>query len=218
MNTTPDATTAGNGGSFDPRQAADLLDQTTQQARRTFTSGTPLLWAFRSVLVLVALGGYWLSVRGKPPYSAPAGWVVAATFALVAVNIVWSTWLLKRASAGVSGPAQRMKQVFIAIMVAIWVIAYVVVYAAAPNHALVTGLYPANAPLLIVGVAAAVGSAVRKDWSTTVITAAIAVLAALAGLGGPVGVWGILGVGFCALCLGAAAYKAWQEHRSVIRP
>ena len=34
MNPTPDTTTAGNSGNFDPRQAAALLDQTTQQARR----------------------------------------------------------------------------------------------------------------------------------------------------------------------------------------
>ena len=37
MNDTPDTTAAaGNGGNFDPRQAAALLDQTTQQARRKF--------------------------------------------------------------------------------------------------------------------------------------------------------------------------------------
>jgi hypothetical protein len=30
MNHTSDTTTAGNGGNFDPQQAAALLDQTTQ--------------------------------------------------------------------------------------------------------------------------------------------------------------------------------------------
>jgi hypothetical protein len=107
MNHTPDTTTAGNGGSFDPRQAADLLDQATQQARRTFTPGPPLLWAYRAVFVLVAFGGYWLSVRGRDPYAAPSGGLVAVIFGLVAINIGWSTWALKRAGAGVSGPAQR---------------------------------------------------------------------------------------------------------------
>ncbi len=74
MNHTPDATTAGNGGSFEPQQAAALLDQATQQARRTFASGPPLLWIFRAVLVLVVFGSIWLSVRGRQdPYSAPSG-------------------------------------------------------------------------------------------------------------------------------------------------
>ena len=46
MNHTPDAA-AGDGGAFDPRQAA------------------------RAVLVLAALGAVWLSVRGQHPYRAP---------------------------------------------------------------------------------------------------------------------------------------------------
>jgi hypothetical protein len=41
MNHTPDTTAAENGGNFDPQHAADLLDQATQQACRTFTSGPP---------------------------------------------------------------------------------------------------------------------------------------------------------------------------------
>jgi len=36
MNHTSDAPTAENGGDFDLQQAAALLDQTTQRARRTF--------------------------------------------------------------------------------------------------------------------------------------------------------------------------------------
>jgi hypothetical protein len=36
VNHTSDTTAAGNGGTFGPEQAAALLDQTTQQARRKF--------------------------------------------------------------------------------------------------------------------------------------------------------------------------------------
>ena len=69
MNDAPDtATTAGNGGTFDPRQAAALLDQTTQQARRQLTPSPPWLLATRAVAVLAALGAIWLSVRGQHPY------------------------------------------------------------------------------------------------------------------------------------------------------
>ena len=98
MNPTPDTIAAGNGGRFDARQAAALLDQTTWQARRTFASGLPLLWMFRAVVALVAFGGFWLSVRGHhDPYSGPSGWSVPIAGVLVAINIVWSTVAIRRA-------------------------------------------------------------------------------------------------------------------------
>jgi hypothetical protein len=221
MNHTPDTTTAGNGGNFDPQQAAALLDQTTQQARRRFTPGPPLLWVYRAAFVLVAFGGYWLSVRGRQdPYSAPPGGLVAIIFALVAINIGWSTWALKRAGAGVSGPAQRKRQAWIGVMLVVWVAAFAVtvpLYHASASHP-VWGLYPASAPLMIVGLAAAATSAARRDWPTAGTTLAIAIIAAVAGFGGPAGAWLIMGIGLCAVCLGTAAFKVWQQHRSVVRP
>jgi len=27
-----------------------------------------------------------------------------------------------------------------------------------------------------------------------------------------------MGIGLCAVCLGTAAFKVWQQHRSVVRP
>jgi hypothetical protein len=71
MNHTPDSTTAGNGGSFDPRQAAALLDQTTQQARRRLEPAQPWLLVIRAVAVLAVFGAVWLNVRGQHPYQHP---------------------------------------------------------------------------------------------------------------------------------------------------
>ena len=70
MNTSPDYTAAGEGGSFDPAQAAALLDQTTQQTRRKTAPAQPWLLAIRAVAVLLVLGACWLNVRGQHPYSA----------------------------------------------------------------------------------------------------------------------------------------------------
>jgi hypothetical protein len=220
VNHTPDTTTAGNGGNFDPQQAAALLDQTTRQARRTFTPGPPLLWAFRAVFVLVAFGGYWLSVRGRDPYSAPSGGLLAVIFVLVAINIGWSTWALKRAGAGVSGPAQRKRQAWLAVMLVAWIVAYaftVPLYHATATHP-VWALYPANAPLMIVGLVAAATAALRRDWPMAGTTLAIAIVAAVAAFGGPAGAWLIMGIGLCAVCLGTAAFKVWQQRRGVVRP
>lgn len=219
MNHTPDTTTAQNGGDFDPRQAAALLDQATQQARRTFTPGPPALWAFRAVLVLAAFGGCWLSVRGQDPYSGPTGAVIPVIFALVAVNIVWSVWVIRRAGAGVSGPAQRKRQAWIGVMLVVLVAAYAVtapLYHAGASHP-AWGLYPAGAPWLIVGLLGAVIAAALRDWRMAGTCLAIAVVAAAAGFGGPAGSWLIMGIGMCAMCLGTAAFTAWAQRRSMVR-
>jgi hypothetical protein len=221
VNHTPDtSTTADNGGSFDPRQAAALLDQATVQARRRFSPGPPLLWVYRAAFVLVVFGGYWLSMRGRDPYSAPPGGLVAVIIALVAINIVWSTWALKRAGAGVSGPAQRKRQAWIGVMLVVWVAAYAFtlpLYHASASHP-VWALYPASGPLMIVGLAGAVTSAARRDWLTAGVTLAIGIIAAVAGFGGPGGAWLIMGIGLSAVCLATAAFKVWQQYRSVVRP
>ena len=104
MTHTP-GTTAENGGDFDPRQAAALLEQATARARRQFTPGTPALFVFRAVVALVAFGGLWLSVRGQDPYAGPSGWAIALAFALVAVNIGWSAWAIKRILMAASAKA-----------------------------------------------------------------------------------------------------------------
>ncbi|HEY2641974.1 MAG TPA: hypothetical protein VGI66_19045 [Streptosporangiaceae bacterium] len=220
MNHTSDTAAADNGGNFDPQQAADLLDQATRQARRTFAPGRPLLWVFRAVLVLVAFGSFWLSVRGRNPYSAPSGGVLAVIFVLVAINIGWSVSALKRAGAGVSGPAQRKRRAWIGVMLVVWAAAFAFtapLYHAGASHP-IWGLYPANEPLMIVGLFAAATAAVRRDWPMAGTTLAIAIVAAVAGFGGPAGAWLIMGIGLCAVCLGTAAFTVWQQRRSVVRP
>jgi hypothetical protein len=221
MNRTPGTITPGNGGDFDPRQAAALLDQATQHARRTFTPGTPALFAFRAVLALVVGVGFWLSARGQDPYTGPTGPALPVAFALVAINFGWSAWALRRAGAGVSGPAQRKTQVGIGVMLAAWVVAYAAMaplYHAGASSP-VWGLYPASAPLLIVGPAGAViAVALLRDWPGAGTCLAIAILGVAAGFGGPAGAWLIMGIGLCAVCLGYAALTAWRRHRSVVRP
>jgi hypothetical protein len=119
MDHAPGFTAADDGGAFDPRQAAALLDQAATQARRAFTPGTPALFAFRAVLVLVVFAGCWLSVRGQDPYSGPSGAVLPVAFALVAVNVGWTAWAIRRAGAGVSGPHQRARLTWISAMVVV---------------------------------------------------------------------------------------------------
>jgi hypothetical protein len=209
------------GGGFDPRQAAALLDQTTRQARRQFTPLTPLLCTFRAVIALVVFGGLWLSVRGQHPYTGHiSGWAIAVAVVLVAINIGWTAWAIGRAGTGISGPAQRKWQAWTGIMTAAWIIGYGITapqYHATVSHP-VWGLYPASAPLLIIGLAGAAVAAAFRYWPLVGTCLAIAVVAAAAGFGGPAGSWLIIGIGLCAVYLGVAAFTTWRQRRSMVRP
>jgi hypothetical protein len=204
---------------LDPWQAAVLLDQATEQARRTFTPGTPALWIFRAVLALVAFGGFWLSVRGQDPYSGPTRASLLVAFALVAVNIGWSARALRRAGAGVSGPAQRKRQAWIGVMLVVLVAANAVaapLYGVGASHP-VWGLYPASAPLMITGLAGAAAAAALGYWPAAGTLLAIAAAAATAGFGGPVGSWLVMGIGLSGVCLGKAGFTVSRQRRSVVR-
>src|ERR1700682_555790 len=101
MNHTPDTTTAGDGGTFDPRQAAALLDQTTQQARRKLAPSPPWLLAARGIAVLAALGAIWLSVRGQHPYRGPTAADSPILIAFIVLNFAATVAVGERALAGV---------------------------------------------------------------------------------------------------------------------
>lgn len=220
MDHIPDAAATQDGG-FDPRQAAALLDQATTQARRTFTPLPPLLWVFRALVTLVAFGGIWLSVRGQHPYSGHiSGWAVAVALVLVIVNIGCTAVVIAQAGDGVSGPAQRKWHAWLGVMTAAWIIAYAVtapLYHAGVSHP-VWGVYPASAPLLIIGVAGAAIAAAFRYWPLAGTCLAFAVVAAAAGFGGPAGAWLIMGIGLCAVCLGTAAFTVRRQRRGRVRP
>ncbi len=221
MSPKPDTTTtAGNGGNFDPQQAAALLNQTTQQARRTFAPLTPLLFAFRAVALLVVFGGFWLSVRGQHPYTGlHRGWAVGVAVVLIVINIGWTALAIGLAGTGVSGPAQRKWGAWTGIMLVAWIVGYAVaapLYHAGVSHP-VWGLYPASAPLLIIGLAGAAIGAAFRYWPLASGLLAIAVVATAAGFGGPAGSWLITGIGLCVVYLGMAAFTARAQRRGVVR-
>jgi hypothetical protein len=212
-------TTSESDDNFDPQQAAALLDQSMQRARRQFMPGPPLLWVYRAVMVLVVFGAFWLSVRGQQPYTGPTAPAIAVMAALVAVNVGWSAWTVRRAASGVSGPAQRAWRIWAGIMLVVLVASFSVL---APAYQAGTsqpewGLYLANGPLLITGIVGAVTSAALRIRTIAGPLLAIAIVGVIAGFGGPADAWLIMGIGLCAVCLGTAAFKARQERRSLVR-
>ena len=107
MNPTHDtAASAGNGGSFDPWQAAALLDQTTRQARRQLEPAQPWLLVIRAVVVLAVFGAVWLNVRGQHPYQHPTAAIIPVVIAFGLLNLVATVTVARRATAGLSGKSR----------------------------------------------------------------------------------------------------------------
>jgi hypothetical protein len=213
MNPTPDTTTAGNGGNFDPQQAAALLTQTTQQARRQFEPFPPWLSVIRGFMALIAYGAIWLSVRGQHPYLHPTAALIPVGIVFGVANVTVVVVVAKRATAGVSGRS-RLRPGEIAIMATTWLCVFVVLgllAGAGVSDAIVYGIYPATAPLIVVGLAWAGIMAARADWSTCATGLAVAAVGAVAAFAGPAGAWAVAGVGLFVVLLGRAAIVTWRQ-------
>jgi len=208
MNHTPDPTTAENGGPFDPKQAAALLDQTTQQARRKLQATPPWLLATRGVLVLAACGGIWLSVRGQHPYRGPTAADIPVLVSFIVINFAATVAVARRATAGVSGKS-RLSPAQITVAALAWVAAAAVL-AVLAAAGVSYGHYPTTV-LIIPGVAWAAITAARAEWRRCVMGLAVAVVGAVGLLAGPAGAWAVAGIGLCIVLVGAAAAVAWQQ-------
>jgi hypothetical protein len=166
--------------------------------------------------VLVAHGAVWLSVRNQHPYSGPSGTAFAVLYTTLIAWVGVVSMFTRRARSGVSGRSSRQRGIEGAVFATIWTAVYVfqgALHHAGASHAIVYGIYPAVAPLIIVGSAAAAHTAAREDWRSVSFAIAAVVLAALAAFAGPAGVWGVVGIGLCVLLVGCAATLVWQ-HRA----
>jgi uncharacterized protein YybS (DUF2232 family) len=221
MNHTPDATTAaGNGGNFDPRQAAALLDQTTQATRRKLAPAQPWLLTIRAVMVLAVLGACWLNVRGQHPYKGPTSAVAPFVVVFVIANFLATVTVRKRATAGVSGKS-RLRPWEITVLTLAWIAVFAVIGALAGtgvSPAIVYSLIPLTVPLILAGLAWAGINAARADWRPCGVGVGVAVVGAVGLFAGPAGAWAVDGVGLFIVLLGSAIAIVWQQRRSVVWP
>ena len=209
MNHTPDTTTAaGNGGNFDPQQAAALLDQATQQARRKFAPSPPWLLVTRAVMVLAALGAIWLSVRGQHPYRGPTGADIPVLLAFIVVNFAATVAVRRHATAGVSGRSRFSPGEITVLVLAI--VAAVVAMAGLGAAGVDFATYPTSV-LVIPGLAWTVLMAARANWRGLATGLAIVVIGIVGAFAGPAGAWAVAAVGLCVMLLGSAAAIAWQQ-------
>jgi hypothetical protein len=218
MNPTSDTTASAgngaNGGSFDPRQAADLLGQTTEQARRKLAPSPPWLLATRAVMVLATLGAIWLNVRGQHPYRGPTAALAPVLIAFIVLNFTATVGVRARATAGVSGPS-RLRPAEIAILVAAFGVT-VAGMAGLSAAGVSFSVYPTTV-LFIPGLAWAAICATRS-WRQSATGFAVAAVGIAGAFAGSAGSWAVAGAGLCAVLLAKAAAVAWQQRRGVVRP
>jgi hypothetical protein len=210
---TGEAETAGESGGLDPRQAADLLDQTKLQARRQFEPYPPWLLATRGAMVLATCVAVWLSVRDQHPYRGPTAAVLPVVFAFVVINLVATVVVARRATAGIRGRS-RLRPVEVAVMTVAWVGVFVVLgvlAGAGVRHSIVYGLYPTTVPFIVAGLAWAALMAVRASWRSCATGLAVALVGVVGVFAGPAGCWLVAGVGLFVVLLARAAIIARRQ-------
>ena len=203
-----DPAAAGNGAAFGPEQAAALLEQTTRQARRKFQPAPPWLLSTRAVLVLAALGGVWLSVRGQHPYRGPTAADIPVLIGFVVVNFAATVGIRVRATAGITGRT-RFTQAEILVLVLAFAAA-IVAMAGLGAAGVGFATYPTSV-LVIPGLAWAVLAAARPGRRGLATGVALVVIGIAGAFAGPAGAWAVAAAGLCAVLLGSAAAVARQQ-------
>jgi len=213
-----EAVSTDDGEGLDPREAARLLAETEREAQRQFDLNPLWITVVMSAIVLGAYGVLWFSTRGQHPYKGPSLGVVGLVYAAVAVTVAASVKVYRRATAGVSGPSVRQQQAEgVAILVS-FVLGSPVLQGAMKHYrasdAIVYGVFPAAAPLIIVGTTVLGIAASKADWPQFGAALAVVITGVVAAFVGPSGAWLAAGIGLFIGMVGYAAADAFRHHRA----
>jgi hypothetical protein len=207
-----ETTGANDGDELDPHEAARLLAQTKREARRQFDLSPPWITAFGGGVILVAYGALWLSVRGQHPYTGPSLGVIALVYAALVVSMAVSVKVYRRATAGVKGPAVRQQQLEGVAILMSFILGSPVLQGALKHYgasdAIVYGVIPAAAPLIIVGTTVVGIAASKSDWPQFGAALAVVIGGAVAAFVGPSGAWLVAGIG---LFVGVVVYAVVRD-------
>ena len=223
MNGSPDinsGTPADEGDVLEAVQAADILDRATRRARRQFDANPPVLGVLNAVIVLVAYGAVWLSVRGQHPYDGLRVWLIVLIAMLARLVFTLAIGFFRHATKGVSGSSSRPWWAEVAavtvVLAAVLVFMAALVHAGA-DHVIAYGVYPAAVPLIVVGGTLAGFLAARADWPGFAAALAVVCVGAGSAFAGPAGAWGVAGLGACLALLGHTAATAWLRQPKAAR-
>jgi hypothetical protein len=190
-------TDSGDRPGMDLHEAAAILHDTGERARRALIVRRPVVFGVWGVAWFVADGAVWLSVRGQRPYSGPTPASLVALTLVVAAAAVITVVLVGRAGSGVGGWSVLQRRIFLLSYIGGYIGLFTV--EAAIDHAgasrAVLGVYGAAAPILLVGLVAAASSALTLDWSLFGLGIWLLALGAGSGFAGPVAVWAVSAIG-----------------------
>ena len=197
-----------NRTGMDIHEAAAIMQDTTERARRALIVRRPVVFAVWGVAWLVADGAIWLSVRGQHPYIGPTPASLVALTIVAAAAAAITAVLVGRAGSGVGGWTVLQRRIFLLSYLGGYIALFTL--EAAIDHAgasrAVLGVYGAAAPILLVAVVIAASSALNLDWSVFGLGIWLLAVAAGSGFAGPVGVWAVSALaGGAALLLMAAS-------------
>jgi len=202
---------------LDARRAAELLDESTREARRQFDLHPPLLTALLAILVLVAYAALWLSTRGQHPYRGPSGGAIALVYVVVALSAAAGARVYRRATVGVGGASirqQRIEGVALGVSFLGSPVIQGALYHYHASDAIVYGVIPAAGPLIVVGTTMLGIAGVKGDWPQfwAALTAVIGGTVAL--FVGPSGAWLAAGIGLFVAVVGFALVHARTRART----
>jgi hypothetical protein len=216
MNGTRDPDQSGiadEGEDLDPRQAAEIIEQTAIRARRQFEPSSPAVAVLGAGVFLFGYGAVWWSMRDQQVYTGPAGWSVAVLYGLIAVSAIASRPVLRRATAGIGGRARRQMWAQAAAVagagIAAWTVEGALRYLGV-SFAIVYGVYGPTVPLIALAAASTGFAAARQRWPELALAIVIMLIAAGSTFFGPKGAWGLTGLGCAIALLGyAAVLRTW---------
>ncbi len=203
-----ETTGANDDDALDPREAARLLAQAEREARRQFNLSPPWITAFGGCVILLAYGALWLSVRDQHPYTGPSLGVIALVYAAIVVSMAVSVKAYRRATAGVKGPAVRQQRLEgVAILVS-FILGSPVLQGALKHYgasdAIVYGVIPAAAPLIIVGTTVLGVAGSKEDWRQFGVALTVVIAGVVALFVGPSGAWLAASIGLFIAVVGYA--------------
>lgn len=205
---------SGNGTGMDVHEAAAILQDTSERARRALLVRRPVVFAVWGIAWMVADGVIWLFVRDQHPYSGPTPAALLVLTLVVAAAAAVTPVLVGRAGSGVGGWTVLQRRVlllsYLGGYIALFTLEAAIDHAGASRSVL--GVYGAAAPILLSGLIIAASSALVLDWSLFGLGLWLLAVAAGSGFAGPVGVWAVSALaGGAALLLMAAVGQRWTR-------
>ena len=205
---------SGNGTGMDVHEAAAILQDTSERARRALLVRRPVVFAVWGIAWMVADGVIWVSVRDQHPYSGPTPAALLVLTLVVAAAAAVTTVLVGHAGSGVGGWTVLQRRVlllsYLGGYIALFTLEAAIDHAGASRSVL--GVYGAAAPILLSGLIIAASSALVLDWSLFGLGLWLLAVAAGSGFAGPVGVWAVSALaGGAALLLMAAVGQRWTR-------